>query len=56
MGVVQKRLGLRSGLVFCEQTVGAWPDLIVGAGVAVLNIDAAREVWEAARDEVNAKA
>lgn len=29
----------------------AWPDLIVGLGIAVLNLDAAREVWQAARDE-----
>ncbi|MCW6512245.1 cation transporter [Lichenifustis flavocetrariae] len=29
----------------------AWPDLIVGLGIAVLNVDAAREVWTAAREE-----
>jgi Co/Zn/Cd efflux system component len=29
----------------------AWPDLIVGLGIAVLNADAAREVWQAAREE-----
>ncbi|HZZ89795.1 MAG TPA: cation transporter [Caulobacteraceae bacterium] len=29
----------------------AWPDLIVGLGIAALNADAAREVWEAARKE-----
>ena len=29
----------------------AWPDLIVGLGIMVLNADAAREVWQAARDE-----
>lgn len=28
-----------------------WPDLIVGLGIAVMNADAAREVWEAARGE-----
>lgn len=28
-----------------------WPDLIVGIGIALMNADAAREVWEAARDE-----
>lgn len=32
-------------------TVSAWPDLIVGLGIAAMNADAAREVWEAARDE-----
>jgi|SRR4051794_24582638 len=29
----------------------AWPDLIVGLGIALLNADAAREVWTAARAE-----
>jgi len=29
----------------------AWPDLIVGVGIAIMNADAAREVWEAAHDE-----
>lgn len=28
-----------------------WPDLIVGLGIAALNADAAREVWQAARQE-----
>ena len=28
-----------------------WPDVIVGLGIAAMNLDAAREVWEAARDE-----
>jgi Co/Zn/Cd efflux system component len=32
-------------------TLSAWPDLIVGLGIAVLNADAAREVWQAARSE-----
>ncbi len=29
----------------------AWPDVIVGLGIACMNADAAREVWEAARSE-----
>ena len=29
----------------------AWFDIIVGAGIGLLNLDAAREVWRAARDE-----
>jgi Co/Zn/Cd efflux system component len=29
----------------------AWPDLIVGVGIAAMNADAAREVWEAAHGE-----
>ena len=28
-----------------------WPDLAVGLGIAVMNADAAREVWTAARSE-----
>ena len=32
-------------------TLSAWPDLIVGLGIAVLNADAAREVYQAARKE-----
>lgn len=29
----------------------AWPDLVVGLGIMLMNVDAAREVWRAARDE-----
>lgn len=32
-------------------TVSGWPDLVVGIGIAMMNADAAREVWEAAREE-----
>ncbi len=32
-------------------TASPWPDLIVGLGIAAVNADAAREVFEAARDE-----
>jgi Co/Zn/Cd efflux system component len=28
-----------------------WPDVVVGAGIALMNMDAAREVWRAAREE-----
>jgi hypothetical protein len=28
-----------------------WPDLAVGIGIGILNADAAREVWQAARGE-----
>ena len=34
-------------------TVSAWPDLLVGVGIAIMNIDAAREVFSAARKEVS---
>jgi len=29
----------------------AWPDLIAGLGIALMNADAAREVWSAGREE-----
>jgi Co/Zn/Cd efflux system component len=32
-------------------SLSAWPDLIVGLGIAAMNADAAREVWAAARAE-----
>ena len=32
-------------------TLSAWPDLIVGLGIAAMNADAAREVFSAARGE-----
>jgi Co/Zn/Cd efflux system component len=32
-------------------TSSAWPDLIVGIGIAAMNADAARTVWAAARQE-----
>jgi Co/Zn/Cd efflux system component len=31
-----------------------WPDVIVGLGIAAMNIDAANEVWNAARREHDA--
>jgi Co/Zn/Cd efflux system component len=34
-----------------HMTLSAWPDLIVGLGIAAMNVDAAREVWQAARAE-----
>jgi Co/Zn/Cd efflux system component len=39
-----------AGLVTAA-TASAWPDLLVGIGIAAINMDAAREVWQAARDE-----
>ncbi|MGN2243543.1 cation transporter [Frateuria sp. GZRR33] len=32
-------------------TGSVWPDVAVGVGIAAMNADAAREVWEAARGE-----
>jgi Co/Zn/Cd efflux system component len=31
-----------------------WPDIVVGAGIAVLNADSAKEIWEAARRDQSA--
>lgn len=39
-----------AGLV-TAYTLSGWPDLIIGLGIAVLNADAARGVWSAARKE-----
>jgi Co/Zn/Cd efflux system component len=40
-----------AGLVTAGLWPSIWPDLLVGLGVGLLNADAAREVWKAARDE-----
>jgi Co/Zn/Cd efflux system component len=40
--------------VLTVRLLSAWPDLIVGLGIALLNADAAREVWTAARAEYQA--
>jgi Co/Zn/Cd efflux system component len=42
---------IAAGLVTAWLWRSAWPDLIVGLGIAVMNADAAREVWTAARRE-----
>lgn len=41
---------IAAGLV-TAYTLSGWPDLIVGLGIAAMNADAAREVWNAAREE-----
>ena len=45
-----------AGLVTAFLWASAWPDLIVGLCIAVVNADAAREVWAAARKEHRAAA
>lgn len=45
-----------TGLVTAFVWQSIWPDVVVGLAIAALNIDAAREVWEAARDEYAAEA
>lgn len=44
---------IAAGLV-TAYTLSGWPDLVVGLGIAAMNADAAKEVWEAARDEQQA--
>ena len=40
-----------AGIVTAYAWHSAWPDLIVGLAIAGMNMDAAREVWQAARKE-----
>jgi Co/Zn/Cd efflux system component len=48
---------IAAGLVTAFLWRSAWPDLIVGLGIVIMNADAAREVWTVAREEhVAAKA
>jgi Co/Zn/Cd efflux system component len=47
---------IAAGLVTAYLWPSAWPDLIVGLGIAAMNADAAREVWMAAREEHQAAA
>jgi Co/Zn/Cd efflux system component len=42
-----------AGLVTALLWSSAWPDLIVGLGIAAMNAGAAREIWQAARREHN---
>jgi Co/Zn/Cd efflux system component len=42
---------IAAGLVTAFMWRSAWPDLLVGLGIAAMNADAAREVWQAARRE-----
>jgi Co/Zn/Cd efflux system component len=45
-----------AGLVTASMWISAWPDVIVGLGITAMNMDAAREVWGAAREEHRAAA
>lgn len=47
---------IAAGLFTAFVWLSAWPDVIVGFGIALMNLDAAREVWEAAREEHRAEA
>src|SRR5438105_2823578 len=46
---------ITAGLVTAFVWPVAWPDLIVGIGIGVMNVDAAREVWTAAIKEHSAE-
>ncbi len=39
------------GIATAHVWSSAWPDLILGLAIAAMNADAAREVWQAAREE-----
>jgi Co/Zn/Cd efflux system component len=45
-----------AGLITAYVWPSIWLDVIVGLAIAAMNIDAAREVWEAARREHDAAA
>jgi Co/Zn/Cd efflux system component len=42
---------IAAGLVTAFLWRSGWPDIVVGLGIAAMNADAAREVWQAARAE-----
>ncbi|WP_421761575.1 cation transporter [Devosia sp.] len=45
---------IAAGLATAYVWSSVWPDVIVGLAIAAMNIDAAREVWEAVREEHDA--
>lgn len=44
-------LGIIAAGFVTAWTASLWPDVLVGLAIAAMNLDAAREVWEAAREE-----
>lgn len=42
---------IAAGLVTAFAWASAWPDLVVGVAIAIMNLDAAKGVWRAARAE-----
>ena len=46
---------IAAGIVTALVWRSAWPDLVVGLAIAAMNADAAREVWQAAREEHRGK-
>ena len=47
---------IAAGLITAYAWQSVWPDVVVGLGIAIMNLDAAREVWEAAHEEHRAEA
>lgn len=47
---------IAAGLVIANLWYSVWPDLLVGLGIAYMNLDAAKEVWLAAKAEHEAVA
>lgn len=48
---VLANIGIVAAGLLTAASRSIWPDIIVGLSIAAMNLDAAREVWEAARDE-----
>ena len=48
---VLANLGIVAAGLLTVVTRSIWPDIVVGLAIALMNLDAAREVWEAASDE-----
>jgi Co/Zn/Cd efflux system component len=46
---------IAAGLLTAYLWRSIWPDVIVGLGIAARNLDAAREVWDAAHEEHEAQ-
>ncbi|MGH1560046.1 cation transporter [Caulobacter segnis] len=49
---VLANVGIVGAGLLTAATRSIWPDIVVGLAIAAMNLDAAREVWEAAREEV----
>lgn len=47
---------ITAGVITAYLWQSVWPDVIVGLAIAAMNVDAAREVWQAARAEHKAVA
>ena len=47
---------IAAGLITAYLWQSVWPDVVVGLGIALLNLNAAREIWEAAHEEHQAQA